>query len=298
MNIFVIGASGYIGRTIAAKFKEYGHSIVGLARSLTTAKRLEQAGIEPVNGNIKDLQILQKQTLVADAVIYAAVEFSEEGLEAEYQAVKALLDVLKGTAKTLIFTSGVGVLGNDSGIPMDEDSPYAPWELITRRVDTEKAIVNAVKSYNVNAFIIRPGMVYGGVEGGNGLGFYIKNTIRLEMAPYLDSKNGRWPVVHVDDLAELYYLAVSQGCAANTPILHAVTEEEVTLKQIANTVAKHFKLENGAKGVNFKQMIEALGPEGEIFAIDQHVLPSRAVDCLGWRPVQHGILQEIVLFNQ
>lgn len=57
-------------------------------------------------------------------------------------------------------------------------------------------------------------------------------------------------------------------------------------------------LKNGAKGVNFKQMLKIFEPEGEIFAIDQHVLPSRAVDCLGWRPGQYGVLQEIVLFNQ
>lgn len=298
MNIFLIGGSGYIGSTIAAKFKGHGHLVVGLARSLETVKRLKQAGIEPITGSIQDFQVLQKQALVADAVIYAAVEFSEEGLEAEYQAIKALLDALKGTSKKLIFTSGVGVLGNDSGNPMDEDSPYAPWELITRRVDTEKAILDAVKTYSVNAFIIRPGMVYGGVEGGNGLGFYIKNAIKQGMAPYIDGKKGRWPVVHVDDLAELYYLVLNQGGAQNKSILHAVTQEKVTLKEIANITAEHFKLKNGAKGVNFKQMLEMLGPEGEIFAINQHVLPSQAEACLGRRPTQHGILQEIMRYKQ
>ena len=293
MHIFAIGASGYIGSTIVARLQYQGHTISGLARTENTAKRLSQMGIQPIRGSIEDRAIIRQYASAADAVIYTAVEFSQAGLEAEYQAIEMLIDTLNGTDKTLIYTSGVGVLGNYAGVTLNEDSRYQPWPLIARRVDTEQALRYAARHKQMQAFIVRPGMVYGGTQGGNGLDFYIKNALQLGFAPYLEDGLNRWPVVHIDDLVDLFLLLLFQKSSNLPSVFHAVTEEEVVLKQIAQAVAEHFTLGQGTQSLNDEQLQQVLGVEAPIFGINQHIERSRAFDCLGWQVKQPSILEEI-----
>lgn len=290
MHFFIIGASGYIGGVIAAKLQSQGHSVSGLARSQAAEERLKQAGVEVIKGHIQDISGLTQHVLSADAVIYTAVEFSPEGFEAEYQAIKALIAILKGTNKSLIFTSGLGVLGN-SNFPMNEDSPYNPWPLVTRRIDTEKLLQTAAELKHIKATIIRPGMVYGG-EKGNGLDLYVKGAIKLEQAPYLDKGENRWPVIHINDLANLYLL-LATNLSENPSLVHALTDEVVTFKQIAQAVAEHFQLSKGSVSWSSAQLSEIWGPEAEIFGVNQHIKRSRAIDSLGWGLNHQGILEEV-----
>jgi uncharacterized protein YbjT (DUF2867 family) len=50
MKIFVTGATGYIGGTLAQRLVQAGHQVHGLVRSPETANLLAQAGIVPVLG--------------------------------------------------------------------------------------------------------------------------------------------------------------------------------------------------------------------------------------------------------
>ncbi|HET9078581.1 MAG TPA: NAD-dependent epimerase/dehydratase family protein [Acidimicrobiales bacterium] len=46
MNIFVTGASGWIGSAVVPGLLAAGHAVVGLARSEALAHRLEEAGAD------------------------------------------------------------------------------------------------------------------------------------------------------------------------------------------------------------------------------------------------------------
>lgn len=54
MKIFVTGATGYIGGSVATRLLADGHQVIGLARSDEAAASLEQRGIEPVRGTLND----------------------------------------------------------------------------------------------------------------------------------------------------------------------------------------------------------------------------------------------------
>jgi uncharacterized protein YbjT (DUF2867 family) len=71
-KIFITGAAGYVGGSIAKKLTESGHEVTGLARSGEQVSPLKARGIAPVVGTLDDPEILTKAAQAADAVINAA----------------------------------------------------------------------------------------------------------------------------------------------------------------------------------------------------------------------------------
>jgi uncharacterized protein YbjT (DUF2867 family) len=58
MKVFVTGASGYIGGSVAEKLRDTGHQVLGLVRSEEKARLLKERGIEPIMGTLDDAEIL------------------------------------------------------------------------------------------------------------------------------------------------------------------------------------------------------------------------------------------------
>src|SRR5882724_6275297 len=105
MKIFVTGATGYIGGSVATKLLETGHSVIGLARSDGAAAALKKRGIAPLAADINAWTPIVDATKRVDAVINAANSDNPF-------VVHALLTGLKDSGKTLIQTSGSSVVGN------------------------------------------------------------------------------------------------------------------------------------------------------------------------------------------
>ena len=108
MNVFVTGAAGFIGGSIATGLVRAGHQVTGLVRSAEQANELSALGISPVIGTLDDSALLAAQARAADAVINAASS-DHRG------AVEALLDALRGSNKVFLHTSGSSIVGDASG---------------------------------------------------------------------------------------------------------------------------------------------------------------------------------------
>ncbi len=54
MQVFITGASGWIGSALTRDLVSRGHDVVGLARSDASAERIRAAGARPVRGDVSD----------------------------------------------------------------------------------------------------------------------------------------------------------------------------------------------------------------------------------------------------
>ena len=72
MKIFVTGASGYIGGSVALALIARNHKVTGLVRTKERAEQVKALGIKPVMGNLNDFNVLTKAAQDADAVVNAA----------------------------------------------------------------------------------------------------------------------------------------------------------------------------------------------------------------------------------
>src|SRR6187200_3198595 len=112
MKIFITGASGYIGGSVAAHLIAAGHQVTGLVRSPEKAEADRTRGIEPVLGTLDDGEILAQAARAADVVV-------------------ALLDALADSCKPFIHTSGSSIVGTRgkgelTDAIFDEDTPITP----------------------------------------------------------------------------------------------------------------------------------------------------------------------------
>jgi uncharacterized protein YbjT (DUF2867 family) len=107
MKIFLTGANGFVGGSVAHHLIAQGHSVRGLLRDPQKAGRLQAQGITPVIGSLDDRQLLIDEARQADAVIDAA-NSGHAG------AVDAFIEALRGSGKLLIHTSGSSIIGDDA----------------------------------------------------------------------------------------------------------------------------------------------------------------------------------------
>lgn len=280
MNVLVIGAGGYLGSSIVERFLTGNHEVRGLVRNAAAAQRLRNLGATPINGDLTALDSLLPEILEADTVIYAAQLI----LEPEKETVSTILDALEGSGKTFIFTSGTGVLsqrtdGEWSEDTFAEDDDFIPSKYIGARRDTED-LVRLAADRGIRTMVVRPSMIWG--RGGCPMidGLYRSATATGSVC-YIGRGLNLYSNVHVDDVAELFYLAVEKGTAG--ALYHAVSGE-TNFRTIADAVARALgaptRSVNLGEAITFWDKFTAL----IAFSVCSRSRAVRSRSELGWRP--------------
>src|SRR5918994_1160978 len=207
MQVFLTGASGYIGSAVADRLRAAGHVVSGLARSDTAASRLPAAGIQPTRGNFTDPRSMGAAARSADGVISMATTY-DPGVDGP--AIDAILTALAGSNKPMIYTSGIWSHGDTAGKVVDETSPPRPATLVQWRQAVEERVLDAARE-RIRTVVIRPAIVYG--RGGGIPAGFVDSARKEGAARFVGTGENRWPFVHVDDLADLYLLALERAPA-------------------------------------------------------------------------------------
>ena len=173
----------------------------------------------------------------AGAIVHAAITGGADRLEVD----RAFVESVAGPK--LIYTSVMFVLGNAHNA--DETAPAHGF-----RAETERIVLDA------GGAVIRPGMIWG------------SGAFLFEHPLYIEPGTNRWPLVHRDDVADLYRLVVESGARA---IFHAVAE--------VMRAAEVFP----GKGVALEDARKELGGFADALALDQDVSATNAT-AIGWRP--------------
>ncbi len=290
MNVFVLGATGFIGGAVAARLKAAGHQVSGLARTEAGAQALSAVGVTPVLGELENgLAATVEAGAAFDTMIFAPQLL----LEPEHQAVTALLDSLAGSGKTFIFTSGTGVLsqrteGAWSADSFSEFDEFVPARTLVRRVETE-ALVRAASGRGVRGMVIRPPLVWGPGDHGHIASIY-RSVAATGSACYVGPGLNCYSNVHIDDLSHLFERVVEKGQAG--AVYHAVAGE-VPNRWIAECVARDLGCE--ARSVSLTEGFEIWGRFGTLIVMSasSRTRSPRSRDELGWKPRHLDMLSQV-----
>jgi len=290
MRILVVGATGYLGSHIVHHLVSAGHQVSGLSRRADADDQIAASGAEPRRGDLSHPATIIDTMRDHDATIYAAQLL----LEDEFETVRALLRGIAGQSHTFLFTSGTGLLsqrtdGAWSEDTFAEDEPFVPSKYIGLRLVTETFVRQAGSSGAVRAMVIRPPMIWG--HGGCGhLRMFYADAGRSGDVAYLGEGLNLYSNVHVDDLAEVYRLALDRG----TPgaLYHAVAGE-LANRALAQAVAADLGLV--ARSVDLSEGIRRWGKFETLIgmATSSRSRSPRTRRDLGWAPRHTDVLSDI-----
>jgi nucleoside-diphosphate-sugar epimerase len=285
MNVFLTGATGYIGSVVAEAVIAAGHSVTGLARSDAAAGRMSLKGVTPFHGDLTSPAVSAEGAKAADGVIHAGTT-NDGGLDRE--AVRAMLDGLRGTGKPFIYTSGIWVLGNTGATPADESASLQPIALVAWRPAVEAMVLQAAKQ-GVRTMVIRPAIVYG--RGGGIPAELVKSARETGAARYVGDGQNRWPMVHVHDLADLYARALDRATAGT--LLHAADDTAFRVVEIAEAASDAASAGGRTSSWPLEEARKSLGAYADALVLDQRISAEKAKAMLGWNPREKSVVEDL-----
>lgn len=290
MRVFVTGATGFVGSAIVQELIGAGHTVLGLARSDASAEALAAAGGEVHRGGLDDLDRLRAGAEASDGVIHTAFihDFSQFAANAETdrRAIEAIGEVLAGTDRPLITTSGTlmvafmapGRVGTEADVP----------DAATPRVPSENATIGLAER-GVRSSVIRlPPSVHDTGDKG-----FVPTLIDIArnsgVSAYIGDGHNRWPAVHRLDAARLYRLALEKGPAGTR--YHAIGDAGLPTREIAEVIGKKLGLPTASKTPE-----EAAGHFGFLsmfFGLDAPSSAAVTQEILGWTPTHPGLIADL-----
>lgn len=246
MRVFVTGATGYVGSAVVRELLDHDHSVIGLARSESSAAALKKAGAEAHQGDLEDLDSLRAGAAKADAVIHLGFnhDFSKfaENCAHDAEVIRTIGNELAGSDRLFLATSGTAIL--TPGVKSQETDLAPAGNMVNPRVATEHAGAEmAQKGVKIAAVRLAPS-----VHGAGDHGFVRMladiATQNGECA-YIDEGHNRWCAVHRLDAARLYRLALERN--EGGVHYHGVAEEGVPFKDIAGALGRSLGLPVSSK---------------------------------------------------
>ncbi|MFE7071346.1 SDR family oxidoreductase [Streptomyces sp. NPDC057620] len=290
MRAFVTGATGWIGSAVVDELISAGHQVIGLARTDRAEKALAAKGVGVVRGDLDDLGSLRRGADQADAVIHMANKHDwgnpAESDRSERVAVRALGDALTGSDRPFVVAAPLS--GLVEGRPATEDDVSPAIGPDSNRGGSENLALDYV-AQGVRTVITRFAPSVHGHGDWGFVNFLTAAAREKGVSGYVGDGSAAWSAVHRDDAARLIRLGMEQAPAGTR--LHAVAEEAVTTKAIAEAIGRSLGLpvdsvSPGDTGPHF-------GFVGRFFATTMTASSDVSRRLLSWEPTGPSLLADI-----
>ena len=290
MKVFITGATGYIGGSLAYRLLAEGHQVTGLVRSEARAEQARARGIAPLLGTLDDGEVLAGAARAADAVIDAA--------SADHPAsAGTLLTALEGSGKVFLRTSGTSIVGTRAGGErvedvFDEGTPFTPSPVRVGRV----ALDTKVRAAGLRAVVIAPSLIYGRGHGVNSDSIQVPWLIALArkhgVPKHIGSGANIWSNVHIDDLVDLYLLALDKAPAG---AFYFAENGENDMREVCAAIGRMLGPDGRTESMTLAQAAAEWGegPAHDTMGSNSRVRGRRARAELGWAPQAPSLLEEI-----
>lgn len=233
MNVFVTGATGFVGAHLVKTLRARGDSVTALVRRRALA---EQQGwgsdVRLVNGDLGDEAALHEACAGADVVYHVAGKISARDLtdfmvtnrDGTANVLEAARD---GGVRRFVYVSSLAVGGPTvPGHPIDESRPPAPVTNYGRSKLAGEVLVQAMP---MAWTIIRPPVVYGEWDRST---LKIFQLAKRGVVPLFGDGSQELSVIHAEDLAHAI-VAAGTGAAAAGRVYYAAHPGLTTSRALA-----------------------------------------------------------------
>jgi dihydroflavonol-4-reductase len=244
MRAFVTGGTGFVGGAVVRKLVEAGKEVRALVRPGADTQQLDGLTVQMVEGDLGDVESLQRGVAGCDWVFHVAALYSywghswEEFYQSNVEGTRRVLEAAReAQVSRIVHTSSIAVLGiPKDGSPGAEETPVSLDDMIGYYKRSKFLAEEAAREFarqGLPVVIVNPAAPVGvGDHKPTATGKMILDFINGKMPAYVDTT---LTVVDVDDVAEGHLLAAERGHIGERYILGG---EILTLKQILDILAE------------------------------------------------------------
>ncbi|CAG8581767.1 14696_t:CDS:2 [Funneliformis caledonium] len=198
VKVLVLGATGFIGFAVAQALARSGHETYGLYRKREKEKELAKNEIFPVLGDTNDVSTWNVVAEQVDIIIDATSEYNDPT-----KHVTNILDTIE--------------------------------EINMKRIKNFEPKLTFIYTSGLWGIIIRPGAAYG--KNGSLTAQWFESAIKGELYG-IGSKDVRWNLVHVDDLADAYVRSVERSELVKGQIFIITNNQSESMGDMLDAVAR------------------------------------------------------------
>jgi nucleoside-diphosphate-sugar epimerase len=239
---------------------------------------------------VNDLNCLRIAAEAADGVIHAAFnhDFSKlkQNSEDDRKVIETLGEVLGGSDRPLVISSGTGLARSQTGGPAVETDGHVTSAEFARAASEEAA--DAVMAKGGRVMVIRLSQVHDTGHQGR-IAQHILLARQKGRVAYVGEGKNRLPAVHVTDAVRLYRLALEKGQAGAR--YHAVGEEGVALRDIAAVIGAGLKMP--VESITPQEAPDYFGWLADLAQIDLSASSALTRQQLGWTPNGPDLLSDL-----
>ena len=228
MRIFVVGATGAIGRPLIRKLVDAGHEVTGTTRSDGRTDRVRAAGCEPAVVDILDRDCVVRAVADAkpDVVVHQATDipgdFNPRKIAKVFESTNRLrtegtrnlveaarqAGVSRVVAQSIAFaygTDGDGPKTEDERLVGDE-GPAGFDRIVGPLADLEQTVLGAAGVVLRYGHLYGPGTIY--ASDGS-----VARRVRKRQYPVIGDGSGEFSFIHVDDAAAATVAAIERAAS-------------------------------------------------------------------------------------
>jgi len=241
---FVTGASGFVGSAVARALLASGYQVRALVRKTSPRVNLDLAGLQIVEGDMRDERTVAQAAAGARYVFHVAADYrlwAPDPVEIVRNNVDGTRAVLRAAqaagAERIVYTSSVATLRlNPDGVPADESVMLSEDAAIgaykRSKVAAESLALQMVADGGVPVVIVSPSTPIGPRDvRPTPTGRIIVEAASGRIPAFVDTGLN---LVHVDDVARGHLLALRLGQIGQRYILGG---ENVSLARMLEMIA-------------------------------------------------------------
>jgi dihydroflavonol-4-reductase len=242
--VLVTGASGFVGSAVARTLLASGYQVRALVRATSPRVNLDLAGLQVVEGDMRDERAVAQAMVGARYVFHVAADYRlwardpDEIVRNNVDGTRAVLRAAQAAGvERIVYTSSVATLRlNPDGVPADESVMLSPEAAIgaykRSKVAAESLALQMAAHDALPVVIVSPSTPIGPRDvRPTPTGRIIVEAASGRMPAFVDTGLN---LVHVDDVARGHLLALQRGRIGQRYILGG---ENVTLARMLEMIA-------------------------------------------------------------
>lgn len=270
MRIFVVGATGVLGRYVLPRLLERGHTVAAVARRPADVERLRRLGIDAHSGDILDAESLRQSLLGCDWALHLATAIPAPGPVRDWsrndrvrrEGTRNLLAAAQAAGVRRYLQQSITFLYGDTGDQVvTEEQPLGAGNFLASAREMEQA----VQGSSLEWVILRGGSFYG---PGTGREDVWRRDAAAGTLALPDDGSALLSLIRVEDMARAVVRAVEAAQAGT--IYNVVDDTPVRYRELYRCIAA--------------QMLAPEPPAGGPAIVSLGCSNAAICGALGWEP--------------